>query len=280
MYLAKNIRFLRKRKQLSQTELSEILNTNRSVINNYEREKSNPPIETILQLSDFFHISTDTFLRVDLSELRESQLYLIENGSDIFVKGSGIRVLATTVDSQNKDNIELVPIKAKAGYTTGFFDPEFIGKLPSFKLPFLDKDKKYRTFQISGESMLPIPDKSWVTGEFIQDFSTIKNDELYIILTINEGIVFKKVKNELSKKGSLNLISLNTQYKPYDMPIIEIREVWKFIHYISSEIPENYNTEQISSQIDWIKNKLEIIEKKIETQKTNRRLKNKINNHS
>jgi len=273
MYLAKNIRFLRKRKRLSQTELSEILNTNRSVINNYEREESNPPIETILQLSDFFHISTDTLLRVNLSELRESQLYLIENGSDIFVKGSGIRVLATTVDSENKDNIELVPIKAKAGYTTGFFDPEFIGQLPSFKLPFLDKEKKYRTFQISGDSMLPIPDNSWVTGEFIQDFSTIKDNELYIILTLNEGIVFKKVINEISKNGSLNLISLNTQYKPYDMPIIEIREVWKFIHYISSEIPENNNTEQISSQIEWIKNKLDIIEKKIEPQKNSNKVK-------
>jgi len=267
MYLAKNIRFLRKRKRLSQTELAEIMNTNRSVINNYEREESHPPIETVLQLSDFFHISTDTFLRVDLSDLRESQLYLIENGSDIFVKGSGIRVLATTVDSQNKDNIELVPIKAKAGYTTGFFDSEFITSLPSFNLPFLDKEKKYRTFQISGESMLPIPDKSWVTGEFIQDFSTIKNDGLYIILTMNEGIVFKKVKNEIPEKGSLHLISLNTNYKPYDMPLIEIKEVWKFVHYISSEIPENNTPEKLSCQIEWIKDKLERIEKKIETPK-------------
>jgi len=43
MYLGKNIRFLRKRKHLSQTGLSETLNTNRSVINNYEREESHPP---------------------------------------------------------------------------------------------------------------------------------------------------------------------------------------------------------------------------------------------
>ena len=80
---------------------------------------------------------------------------------------------------------------------------------------------------------------------------------------MNEGIVFKKVKNELSKKGSLNLISLNTQYKPYDMPLVEIREVWKFVHYISSEIPEYNNKEKIALQIEWIREKLEKIDSKI-----------------
>ena len=41
------------------------------------------------------------------------------------------------VDSKNRDNIELVPVKAKAGYTAGYNDPEFISSLPTFQLPFL-----------------------------------------------------------------------------------------------------------------------------------------------
>ena len=47
------------------------------------------------------------------------------------------------------------------GYTRGFADPEFVKVLPVFQLPFLSRDKKYRTFQISGDSMLPIPDGSY-----------------------------------------------------------------------------------------------------------------------
>jgi hypothetical protein len=27
-------------------------------------------------------------------------------------------------------------------------------------------------------------------------------------------------------------------YEPYDIPVNEVKEVWKFVHYISSEIPE------------------------------------------
>ena len=263
MYLSSNIKFLRKRKGFTQQGLAVNLDINRSNINNYENGKTVPPVNILIALSDLFHISLDTMIRINLSKLRESQLYMIENGSDVFVKGNELRVLATTVDSRNEDNVELVSIKAKAGYTTGYFDPEFIAGLPTFHLPFLSKEKKYRTFQISGDSMLPIKDKSWVTGEFVQDLSDIHNNGLYIILTLNEGIVFKKVVNELSEKGTLQMISTNTEYEPYDLPVSEIREVWKFVHYISDEIPEVSESDKLYRQIELIKKELEEIRGKL-----------------
>ena len=115
-----------------------------------------------------------------MRKLSGSQLRQLEHGQDVFITGQKLRVLATTVDRNNEENIELVPEKAKAGYARGFADPEFIGDLPVFRLPFLSSNKKYRTFQITGDSMLPIPDKSWVTGEFVQDW----NDNLLVMLTL------------------------------------------------------------------------------------------------
>jgi len=128
--------------------------------------------------------------------------------------------------------------KAKAGYTTGYADPEFIGDLPLFNLPFLSPDRKYRTFQLKGDSMLPIPDRSWVTGEFMQDWRDIKSGQAYIILTLDDGIVFKVAENNIEKSGRLVLYSLNPLYEPYEVHISDIREVWKFVHYISDELPE------------------------------------------
>lgn len=263
MHLSSNIRFLRKRKRLTQNVLAESLGIKRSNVNNYENGTAIPPVNIILALSDLFHISVDTLLRINLASLRESQLYTIEHGTDMFVKGNELRVLTTTVDSQNRENIELVSIKAKAGYTTGYFDPEFISGLPVFHLPFLSPEKKYRTFQISGDSMLPIPDKSWVTGEFVQDLSSIKDNGLYVVLTLNEGVVFKKIVNELREKGTLRMISLNREYDPYDLPMAEIREVWKFVHFISSEVTENLEQESLHRQIEFIKNQLETIKAQI-----------------
>ena len=87
----------------------------------------------------------DTLVKIDLRKLGELQLRELEAGSDVFLKGSKIRVLATTVNIENEENIELVSEKAKAGYANGFSDPEFIKTLPAFQLPFLSKNKKYNS---------------------------------------------------------------------------------------------------------------------------------------
>jgi hypothetical protein len=52
--------------------------------------------------------------------------------------------------------------------------------------------------------MLPIPDKSWITGEFVQNIVQIKSNELYIVTTLNGGVLFKSFimksrKKEVSK---------------------------------------------------------------------------------
>ena len=73
-----------------------------------------------LRCRDYFHVAIDTLLRVDLAKLRESQLYELEHGQDVFLKGSNLRVMATTVDRMNRDNIELVSEKAKAATPTVF----------------------------------------------------------------------------------------------------------------------------------------------------------------
>ena len=256
MFLSENLKFLRKRRKLTQQELADTLKTRRSSINNYENGTTVPPLNLLVGLSDLFHLSVDTLIRINLSGLRESQMYVIEHGTDVFVKGNEVRVLATTVDSGNKDNIEIVSIKAKAGYTTGYFDPEFISGLPNFQLPILSGERKYRAFQISGDSMLPVQDKSWVVGEYVQDLSSIKDDHQYIVLTLNEGIVFKKVKNELQAKGSLKMISTNPEYDPYELPISEIREVWKFVLYMTGDIPAPSDNRQIFHNLEQIRKEI------------------------
>ena len=267
MYFGSNIKFLRNRKRLTQDQLSIALEIKRSTLNNYENGISGPSIQSLILLSDYFHVAIDTLLRVDLAKLRESQLYELEHGQDVFLKGSNIRILATTIDRQNRDNIELVSEKAKAGYTNGFADPEFISELPVFQLPFLSSERKYRTFQISGDSMLPIPDGAWVTGEFVQDWNEIKTGDLYVLLTLNEGLVFKQLKNEPAERGCFQLISLNTAFQPYELAATEIREIWKFVHYISREVSETQLTDsQIAIQLKILTEEISALKRKFEIQ--------------
>jgi len=238
MYFDSNIKLLRKRKRLTQDEAAINLQMKRSTLSGYENRVAQPGLEILLLFSSYYNIATDTLLKVDLAKLSETQLRQLEQGEDVFLKGGNLRVLASTVNASNQENIELVPVKAQAGYTNGFADPEYISELQVFQLPFLSEDKKYRTFQLQGDSMLPIPEKAWVTGEYVVDWKELKTGEACVVLTKDEGIVFKIIENRIEREGKVILYSLNPLYEPYVIHVSEIREIWKFIHFISHEIPE------------------------------------------
>ncbi len=243
MFFSSNIKFLRKRRGRTQDDVAAALGMKRSTLSGYENNIAQPGFGALVAFSNYFNTAIDTLIRVDLASIAESQVRQLERGYDVFLRGSNLRILTTTVGPDNEDNIELVSEKAKAGYTSGFADPEYISILPTFRLPFLSKQKKYRTFQVSGDSMLPIPHGAWVTGVFVQDWNTIRNRDAYIILTMDEGVVFKVVENRITAEGKLVLHSLNPVYEPYDIRTTDIREIWQFVHFISPKLPENPGSE-------------------------------------
>ena len=241
-YFGANIKLLRKRKNLSQEDVAFTLALSRSTVKNYENSTASPKIDNLIAFSDFFNISIDTLLRLDLSGLKEYQLSELDYGFDVYVSSAKLRVLAKTVDSNDRENIEFVPQRAQAGYTTGYADPEFISELPVFSLPFLSRERKYRTFEITGDSMLPVPNGAHVIGEFVEDWNSIKDGIPCIVVLENEGIVFKNVMKNIDTKQSLTLVSLNPLFEPYDVSVMEVKEIWKFTNFISQEIPEGQTT--------------------------------------
>ena len=267
MYFNSNIKFLRKHRGRTQDDVAFALDMKRSTLSGYENGVAEPSIDTLVAFSKYFNIAIDTLVKVDLSTFSEGQLSQLERGFDVHLKGSNLRVLATTVTPDNNENIELVTEKAKAGYATGFADPEYIKVLPTFSMPFLSRERKYRTFQISGDSMLPIPDGSYVTGEYVLDWTYIRTGPPYIILTQDDGIVFKIAENKIEEDGKLTLSSLNPLYHPFDLPAADIKEVWKFVHYISAEMPQqNENRlreDQLLKTVQELQKKVEEIQLKL-----------------
>jgi transcriptional regulator with XRE-family HTH domain len=238
MFFSSNIKFLRKRRKRTQDDVAISLNMKRSTLSGYENGVAQPSVPVLVAFSGYFNVAIDTLIKVDLTQMKESQINQLEGGFDVYIKGSGLRLLVSTVDSENNENIELVPEKAKAGYATGYADPDYVKELPVFQLPFLSREKKYRTFQVSGDSMLPVPHGAWVTGEFLLDWRTLKTGIACVIVTREEGVVFKVVENKLEEDHTLVLHSLNPLYKPYIIDANNVHEVWLFVHYISNVMPE------------------------------------------
>lgn len=258
--LAGNIRLLRKRKRLSQEELAIAIGVTRSAINSYENKLADPPLPVLIRLADFFKVSLDRLVRQNLATLRESDLSEIERGLDMDILGRRLRVLTTLVDSKNENLTELVPERAKAGYTAGYADPDFIRELPVIQLPFLSKNRKYRAFTISGDSMPPAAHGSIIIGEYVDDWTLVKSDFPYILVTRDDGIVFKLLKNQLAESGSFLLISTNPMYKPYELAADEILELWKFQYYISPELlPADLSKESIARALKAIHEEIAVI---------------------
>ncbi len=260
----RNIKFLRKREKCTQDDVAFALEMKRSTLSGYENGVAQPSVNVLISFSMYFNVAIDTLVKVELSDLSESQLFQIERGFDVFIKGSNLRVLAATLDQYNEENIELVSEKAKAGYRSGFADPDYIKVLPTFQLPFLSKQKKYRSFQISGDSMLPIPDGSYVTGEYVVDWNTIRDGQAYIILTIDDGLVFKVVENKIDSEQKFTLYSLNSIYDPYDISVRDVKEIWKFVNYISSEMPEaNQEKQDLVDTVKQLRKEVQAIQTKL-----------------
>ena len=231
-YISKNIKHLRKLKKLSQERLAEELKVTRSRIGSYEENRSAPTIEFLITFSDYFKIPIDILLRNDLTKAKDFSFIELNNQRVLF---------PITVDDNNENLIEVVPTKASAGYLAGYDDPEYIEQLQKIKLPFLPTGK-HRAFPIKGDSMLPMKDGSFVIGRFVENRSEIKSGRTYVLVTLNDGMVYKRVNNTIDLNNSLLLMSDNKTYNDYSVPIDEVLEIWEFTCCINTQ---EYSQEEL-----------------------------------
>ena len=238
MFLRDNLKILRKNRGLSQEEVAKKLDTTRSSYSGYENGVAEPSIQRLLEICEFYRIPVDDILKRDLSKLTKDELDNIAQGRFIDVRGSKLRVLTAQVTEANEEVIEMIPQKARAGYTMGYADPEYIKVLPTFNLPFLSKNKKYRSFPITGDSMPPVSHGSHVIGEYVQNWELIKDGKPYIIVTKDDGIVFKIINRISNVPHAIQLSSTNPIYEPYIVNYNDIIEIWQFVNYISNDLPE------------------------------------------
>ncbi len=234
--LNENIRVLRKRLSLTQDQFAQRLEIKRSLVGAYEEGRAEPKLELLQKMAEVFSLSVDELIGKQFSSDSVLPERKISNNKEIVV---------LTVDSSQRENIELVQHKAAAGYLNGFADAEYVKELPRFHLPML-KQGSYRAFEISGDSMLPLLPGTIVVGEYVDELRNIKSGKTYILVTQREGVIYKRVFNYLDDNGTLFLVSDNRQYAPYQLSGSEVMEVWMAKAYISVQFPDVNDKPDIS----------------------------------
>lgn len=275
MTLGNNLKLLRKLKKKSQEEVATDLGLTRSSYSGYENGIAEPGLDNLVALGGYFSVPLDQLLTKDFSNFSEQEWQSVESGVYADVNGRHLRVLTSVVTEQNDELIELIPQQARAGYTVGYSDPDYLKVLPTFSLPFLSKNRKYRSFPIQGDSMPPVDEGSYVVAEYIQNWSSVKSGTPCIVVTKEDGIVFKIVNNFLAQQQSLELCSTNPIYQPYMVHINEVLEIWKFVNYISPKFNEmRVDDHQLARSIQNLQREVLDLKRTLTSEGSTSRLKN------
>lgn len=227
-----NIRFLRTQKNLSQQELADQILMSRVRYSKYEDGRSEAPYELLIRISKYFNLSIDLLLTVDIRK------YPLE---DVLKLPDNRIVLPVVVDQLGNNSIEIVPQKASMGYLSGYSDPEYIEGLQRITLPFLTNGK-YRAFPAQGDSMPPFKDGSYIIGKYVENIDDLKPNKSYVFVTLNDGISYKRFTSR--NKKSITVAADNSFYKPYDIPLREVVEVWQ---YASGIFPEDFEPDNFEN---------------------------------
>lgn len=220
-----NIKHLRTLKKLSQERFAEEMKWSRSMVGSYEEGRSEPPIDRLIDLSNYFNIPIDILVKNDLRLAKDTSFIEVGNRRVLF---------PVTVNENNEDLIEIIPAKASAGYLSGYDDPEYIEQLQKIKLPFLPTGT-HRAFPIKGDSMLPVKDGSFVVAKFVDDIEDVRDGRTYVVLTREDGLVYKRVYNHIEEEDNLTLHSDNKMYMPYKVNIRDVLELWEFTCCINTQ---------------------------------------------
>lgn len=243
-----NLKYLRKLRGWTQEEFANKLNVKRSLIGAYEEERADPRLDILEIVMDMFSLSLDELLLKDLSD----------TGTSYWMKRRNQKIM-----SADRNLIHFVPVKAAAGYLAGYEDSEFIDELNTFTLPMLSGGN-YRAFEIIGDSMLPTQSGSIIVGEKVEALDDLKNNVPCIVVSKNEGIVYKRIVKNNRVKAKVSLVSDNPQYQPYQINSADIAEIWLAQMVIGKVADQHrWNIDSLASLVSNLQTQVSTIKKKM-----------------
>lgn len=243
----KNLKYLRKLRGWTQEEFAQKLRIKRSLLGAYEEERADPRIDILEIVADMFKLTLDDLLRKDVSDTKTN--YIAKRRAQKMANG--------------RTDIPFVPVKAAAGYLTGYADPDFVDELNTFTLPML-AGGDYRAFEIIGDSMMPTASGSVIVGERVQNLDDVKTNQTYIVVSKTDGIVYKRMMKNNRQKNKFTLISDNPSFQPYSINAEDIVEVWQAQMIISkANTQQRWDVGQLANLVNNLQQQVSSIKKRM-----------------
>ncbi|EZH74336.1 transcriptional regulator [Aquimarina atlantica] len=242
-FFGKNIKKIRGVKGLSQQAFAELFDLKRGTLGAYEEGRSEPKIETIIKIANYFSIVIDDLLT---NELTVNQL--------LKFKGD----LTTYAEDVKREKFAIIPCITEStanDYVTLYNTESFIKELPTMQLP-VNPTKEFRGYTVSNLEMTShdkgFYPKDVVVGEKVPPTVIKKlNNGTLVLVVVENKLIFRRL---YVLKGNAVLRADHKNIEDSSFPISDIKELWRVRYAFFRRIPEFG---------DLVEDKLLLIEKEL-----------------
>lgn len=231
MYIIKQ---LRRKKNISQTDLANEIGVSLRTVQLYEKKNANIPIKNLTKIADYFEMTIAELYLHEVNDMGESYVRkrpFTKHGSVFYPLEHGKYLIMAPLVLMEQYSEYLEKLKQE---TT---------KKTPFQIGFVSdvlEDGPYASFEISGDSMNnqgveAIPNKAIVLGlgiekEQIANGKDNQWNKAYV-LVCKDRIICKVITGYNGDHKTIRCHNLNTspEYKDFDLPVEDVLQMFKVV---------------------------------------------------
>lgn len=223
----KNIKKIRTVKGLSQAAFADIFDLKRATLGAYEEQRSEPKIETIIKIANYFSIKIDTLLT---SEITVNELLQFKEN---------LTTLSEDLKKEQFANIPCINENNIFDYLQHYGNAIFVDEMPCIQLP-INSSKNFRAFSVSNLEMTN-QDKGFYPKDIVIGEQTPTNvvqkltNGTLVFALVDNAIIFRRL--YITQKN----VIFRADHKSIEdeiYKISDIKELWRVRYVFYKRIPE------------------------------------------
>lgn len=226
-FFGRNIKKIRGVKGLSQKAFAELFDLKRATLGAYEEGRSEPRIETIIKIANYFSITIDSLLTSDLT-VNE----LVRFKDELLLSDE-------LEEKESMMSIKYVSERNIKSYSEYYDNVSFLNDLPEISLP-IESDVLLRAFTVTNLEMTDhdkgLYPKDIVIAEKIaeEEYDSFGNGEV-VLVVLEKEVVLRKI-YFIADKVILKAAHKNIEEKVFEK--VEIKELWQSKYSFIRRLPE------------------------------------------
>lgn len=249
---------LRTERAMSQQMLADSLGIKRTTVTNYESGNSYPPFNLLLDIVNFFDVSSDYLLGrsdvqqnvqpiVQLTPESQNEKYISgvteSNSNDYYTRP---QILVATQDVNGNLTVPIINRKAAASYLTGYQTQEYFEHLDAMTVPaYMLRGGQGLVIQATNDSMEDtIFEGDMLLCRLIEAplWDEIPDFSVCVLVSESRGIQVKRVKPRFNREGLIRCKSDNRNHQSFNLFTGDVLQIWQVALLLTANMPNRSDT--------------------------------------